>query len=361
MPPINVTNTAPTAADDSFEMMADNTLIGEHGGRTLSNDTDLELQAISVGEPRPQSGPSHGSLTVNGDGSFTYTPTPGYSGPDTFTYTAVDAGTTSAPATVTILVRDQSLISVSGWGTSFDPGRYLELDYPAYLPAGAEVDCATLHFSYRSLDAAGGTLLLYYIETRSGGSVVATHGNAFYPIIDCNSGSCLTRGRRGAARARPRPHWPTTSRSASTCATPQGDDRRSTGRCFPSTTRCRRRSGARASTGLPLATPHGDGSSVLSRTRGTWVTPALRTKTSGAWSRYRDSDFRGRTHETTASVLDRDNFDPETAGRRAPCIHDFDLAPGIEDEVQRCDLDRSAGCAMSLGRPSQVAAVRPSQ
>lgn len=35
--------------------------------------------------------PSHGTATVNADGTFTYTPSPGFKGTDTFTYTATDA------------------------------------------------------------------------------------------------------------------------------------------------------------------------------------------------------------------------------------------------------------------------------
>lgn len=47
--------------------------------------------------------PSHGATTVSGT-SIAYTPAPGYSGSDTFTYTATNASGTSAPATVLITV-----------------------------------------------------------------------------------------------------------------------------------------------------------------------------------------------------------------------------------------------------------------
>ncbi len=45
----------------------------------------------------------HGTATALGT-SITYTPTPGYAGPDSFSYTASNAGGTSAPANVTITV-----------------------------------------------------------------------------------------------------------------------------------------------------------------------------------------------------------------------------------------------------------------
>ena len=47
--------------------------------------------------------PAHGTVSVSGN-TVTYTPTAGYSGPDSFTYSAVGPGGTSAPATVSITV-----------------------------------------------------------------------------------------------------------------------------------------------------------------------------------------------------------------------------------------------------------------
>jgi hypothetical protein len=49
------------------------------------------------------SDPAHGTATVAADGTFTYTPAAGYSGADSFTYTAGD-GVASTPATVSITV-----------------------------------------------------------------------------------------------------------------------------------------------------------------------------------------------------------------------------------------------------------------
>jgi VCBS repeat-containing protein len=48
--------------------------------------------------------PHHGAVTVNPNGSFTYTPTTGFTGLDSFTYTANDVVNTSAPATAYVLV-----------------------------------------------------------------------------------------------------------------------------------------------------------------------------------------------------------------------------------------------------------------
>ena len=50
------------------------------------------------------SGPAHGSLVLNADGSFTYAPVAGYSGSDAFTYHANDGQADSNDATVQITV-----------------------------------------------------------------------------------------------------------------------------------------------------------------------------------------------------------------------------------------------------------------
>jgi Bacterial Ig domain len=61
------------------------------------------FRVISIG-----SGPSHGALgTIDqGTGKVTYTPNAGYSGPDSFTFSAIDAGGYSQPATATIQVHE---------------------------------------------------------------------------------------------------------------------------------------------------------------------------------------------------------------------------------------------------------------
>ena len=46
----------------------------------------------------------HGTLTLNANGSFTYTPAANYNGTDTFTYRASDGTATSNLATVTLTI-----------------------------------------------------------------------------------------------------------------------------------------------------------------------------------------------------------------------------------------------------------------
>ena len=82
-----------------------------HGGRHAADDcgawsarqrhrrrTPRSLTAVVVSQP------ASGSLTLNANGSFTYTPNANFNGTDSFTYTARDGTSVSNVATVTIAV-----------------------------------------------------------------------------------------------------------------------------------------------------------------------------------------------------------------------------------------------------------------
>ncbi|HZT80608.1 MAG TPA: Ig-like domain-containing protein [Gemmataceae bacterium] len=95
-----VTNQSPTANDDMYGVYSGSPVTVAVAG-VLANDTDADedwLTANLVGSP------ANGSLTLNPDGSFTYTPNAGFSGTDTFTYTATDGLADSNLATVTLNV-----------------------------------------------------------------------------------------------------------------------------------------------------------------------------------------------------------------------------------------------------------------
>jgi hypothetical protein len=89
---------APVAVDDVFDGLEDGTVTGS----VLGNDTrDPEagvLQALKV------SNPGHGAVTLNGDGSFSYTPEANFNGTDSFTYKVNDGQADSLVATVRLNV-----------------------------------------------------------------------------------------------------------------------------------------------------------------------------------------------------------------------------------------------------------------
>src|SRR5207302_328936 len=82
---VNAVNDAPVAVNDAYNVNEDTVLNVAPPG-VLGNDTDVDanttLSAAVV------AGPAHGSLTLNGNGSFTYTPVANYNGADSFTYKA---------------------------------------------------------------------------------------------------------------------------------------------------------------------------------------------------------------------------------------------------------------------------------
>ncbi|WP_242699162.1 MULTISPECIES: IPTL-CTERM sorting domain-containing protein [unclassified Delftia] len=68
-----------------------------------SNPITLNLSGGAAVSVAVASAASHGTATASGT-SITYTPTAGYSGPDSFTYSATNATGTSSPATVSVTV-----------------------------------------------------------------------------------------------------------------------------------------------------------------------------------------------------------------------------------------------------------------
>jgi VCBS repeat-containing protein len=97
-------NLPPVAVNDTYST-AQNTTLNQAAPGVLGNDTDPEGAALTA---QLVSGPSHGTLTLNTNGSFTYTPAADYAGSDSFTYVANDGTTNSNIATVTITVTSTS-------------------------------------------------------------------------------------------------------------------------------------------------------------------------------------------------------------------------------------------------------------
>ena len=89
------------AADDAYSTDEGRTLTIAAPG-VLSNDANPSGGALSA---ELVSAPAHGALTLNSDGSFSYTPAPGFSGADSFSYQARSGDAASSVATVTITVR----------------------------------------------------------------------------------------------------------------------------------------------------------------------------------------------------------------------------------------------------------------
>jgi len=136
-----VTNQAPVAVGDAFSTAEDTVLTVATPG-VLDNDSDPDgdpLTAVLV------TGPSHGSLTLNANGSFSYTPAADFAGSDSFTYKASDGTAQSNPATVTITVtpvNDAPTAAADTYDTPEDTA--LTIAAPGVLGNDSDLDSSTL-------------------------------------------------------------------------------------------------------------------------------------------------------------------------------------------------------------------------
>ena len=93
-------NDAPVAVDDAYAT-AEDTALSVPAPGVLGNDTDADGNPLTAAVVAST---THGSLTLNADGSLSYTPAANWNGVDSFTYRASDGQATSNTATVTITV-----------------------------------------------------------------------------------------------------------------------------------------------------------------------------------------------------------------------------------------------------------------
>jgi parallel beta-helix repeat protein len=117
-------NAPPVATDDAYDTPQDTTL-SEPAPGVLGNDNDADLDPLTA---ILDTDVSHGSLTLNSDGSFSYSPSAGYHGPDGFSYHAYDGTDSSNVATVTLTVTPSAgsalaLGSESAYVTFGDPNK----------------------------------------------------------------------------------------------------------------------------------------------------------------------------------------------------------------------------------------------
>lgn len=93
-------NDAPVAVDDEYTV-AEGAVLTIAAPGVLANDHDVDNTTLTA---ELVSNVSNGTLTLNANGSFTYTPNALFNGTDSFTYRAKDSALTSDIATVTITV-----------------------------------------------------------------------------------------------------------------------------------------------------------------------------------------------------------------------------------------------------------------
>jgi uncharacterized repeat protein (TIGR01451 family) len=188
---ITVIDLPPTAIDDGVGGLEDDHIVIDAIADLVTpNDTDLE-DGVPAGAATIATPPSSGSLVDNLDGTWTYTPDPGFNGVDTFGYTVTDdAGQVSNEATVTVTITavndaptfdlpavpDQSLLlnapaqSVPGFytnpsaGPADEAGQTLTLtvsnDNPGLFSAQPAINPATGTLTYTPASGIRGTAIV---------------------------------------------------------------------------------------------------------------------------------------------------------------------------------------------------------
>jgi ELWxxDGT repeat protein/VCBS repeat-containing protein len=138
-------NDSPVAVDDSYSTAEDTPLAPAVPG-VLTNDTDANGNALTAALV---AGPAHGGLTLNADGSFSYSPAANYHGPDSFTYKARDGiigpsgpvqSDTAATVSITVTsVNDGGPVAVNDSGTTAEDTP-LVVSAPGLLSNDTDVD-----------------------------------------------------------------------------------------------------------------------------------------------------------------------------------------------------------------------------
>jgi VCBS repeat-containing protein len=156
---INSVNDAPVAVDDAYFVAEDGTLSIPAPG-VLSNDTDVDGDSLTASLDVDA---AHGSLLLNADGSFTYTPEADYNGPDGFTYTVSDGdlSDTGAVAITVNPVNDAPVVdagedqqAVEGELVQFS-GSYTDLGLLVHQPLAPDL---TYTWDFGDGATASGTL-----------------------------------------------------------------------------------------------------------------------------------------------------------------------------------------------------------
>jgi VCBS repeat-containing protein len=143
----------------------------------LANDTDADgdsLTAVLV------AGPSHGTLTLNADGSYSYKPDADYHGPDSFTYKAND-GTADSGSNAKVSI---DVTAVDDPPTAVDDAATVAQDARA----------TTIDALANDSDVDGGTKTIAATTHARHGTVATTNAGADLTYTP-NPGYCNTRPR----------------------------------------------------------------------------------------------------------------------------------------------------------------------
>ena len=147
---VNVTpvNDAPTATGTAITTSEDTVKTG-----SLPAATDVDGDTVTYGKG---SDPAHGTVVVNANGTYTYTPAANYNGADSFTYTVSDGNGGSNTYTVAVTVSPVNDAPTAS-GTSITTNE--DTFKSGSLPAATDVDGDSITYGKGS-DPAHGTVVV---------------------------------------------------------------------------------------------------------------------------------------------------------------------------------------------------------
>ncbi len=134
---VTAVNDAPVGADFSFSVEEDMSLEIAAPG-LLEGATDIDGDTLTAAIAM---GPTNGTVTINADGSFLYTPSANFFGSDSFTFVVSDGVTTSAEQTVSIEVTAVNDAPVGAdFSYTIDEDTVLEVAAPGVLEGATDVE-----------------------------------------------------------------------------------------------------------------------------------------------------------------------------------------------------------------------------
>lgn len=147
-------NDAPMAVGESYEALFGTTLVVSAMAGVLDNDSDPEGDPLMA---ELVSGPARGDMLFRADGSFEYTPDPGFFGEDSFSYRPSDGTDAGTPVTVALFVLDPNNIAPVAGDDAFATLEdvALPIGFAALLANDSDADLDPLSVSLVSGPANG--------------------------------------------------------------------------------------------------------------------------------------------------------------------------------------------------------------
>ena len=161
-------NTPPVANDDSYNVTEGSTLNIAAPG-VLANDTDADNDSLLA---VLDTDVANGTLTLNSDGSFDYTPNGGFTGDDTFSYFADDGADLSGSA---------ALVTISVIAIPPPPAFADQTDFKIMMNYELGMHCTGFEFAYCCVLPAYNSILAQVVKPNQS---AAQHGGDFPMLME---------------------------------------------------------------------------------------------------------------------------------------------------------------------------------